>query len=216
MISSLTSTKIWLFTEFNDEFYKRQTEIVGLYINPPENSLVVCLDEKPAIQALERRHQSKEMRSGKPQKRDFNYVRHGVLNLFAAFNVLDGKVYGKTAETKKAPDFLAFMKDVYSRWSSPTRELHFIMDNYGTHTSEIVTDWVKEHPDVQLHFTPTHASWLNQIELWFSILYRQALARGDFKSKDDLAGKLISFIEQYNIRAKPFAWTYKGTPLRIT
>ena len=106
---------------------------------------------------------------------------------------------------------------VYSRWSSPTtgRALHIIVDNYGTHTSRLVTEWLDSHPDVVFHFTPSHASWLNQVELWFSILSRQALQRGDFDSKEDLARKLIEFIEEHNRRARPFAWTYAGRLLKI-
>jgi transposase len=157
------------------------------------------------------------MKQGAVERTDFNYKRHGVLNLFAAFNVKDGKVYGKTAERKKAPDFLEFMKDVYSRWGDPSgRTLHLIMDNYGTHTAIVVNEWLAAHPDVQVHFTQTHASWLNQVELWFSILYRRAIQRGDFKSRDDLARKLVLFIERYNVDAKPFAWTYGGKPLKIS
>lgn len=205
--------RMWLFSS-DPEFERKELDICGLYINPPQNSAVICVDEKPAIQARERRHASERVNG--VEKTDFNYIRHGVLNLFAAFKVDDGKVFGKTSERKKAPDFLEFLKEVYSRWSSPTRELHLILDNYGTHTSELVTEWLEAHPDIKLHFTPTHASWLNQIELWFSILYRQALQRGDFKSKEDLAHKLIDFIEIYNRKAKPFAWTYKGTPLRVS
>lgn len=209
--------RMWLFHDERDpEFERKELEVCGLYINPPENSVVLCVDEKPAIQALERLHAPEMMKQGVAERIDFNYRRHGVLNLFAAFNVKDGKVYGKTAERKKAPDFLEFLKDVYSRWGDPSRRtLHIIMDNYGTHTSHLVTEWINAHPDVQFHFTPSHASWLNQVELWFSILYRRALQRGDFKSKEDLATKLIQFIEEYNKEARPFAWTYKGRPLSI-
>jgi transposase len=209
--------RMWLFLNEKDpEFERREMEICGLYINPPENSIVLCVDEKPAIQARERLHAPEEMQPGRPERIDFNYKRHGVLNLFAAFDVGDGRVYGKTAERKKAPDFLEFLKDVYSRWRDPSRRtLHIVMDNYGTHTSHLVKEWIDAHPDVVFHFTPSHASWLNQIELWFSILYRRALQRGDFKSKEDLAAKLIGFIDEYNKQAKPFAWTYKGRPLTI-
>ena len=208
--------RMWLFPNENDkEFERKEAEICGLYINPPENSVVLCVDEKPAIQARERLHQSEPAETGIPERIDFNYKRHGVLNLFAAFSVRDGEVFGKTSERKKAPDFLDFLKDVYSRWSAPSRPLHIIVDNYGTHTSQLVTDWMAVHPDVVFHFTPSHASWLNQVELWFSILSRQVLKRGDFRSKEDLAEKLVAFIEDYNGRAKPFAWTYEGRLLKI-
>jgi transposase len=208
--------RMWLFPNERDaEFEKRELEICGLYVNPPENSIVLCVDEKPAIQARERLHSSEPAETGILGKMDFNYRRHGVLNLFAAFSVHDGEVLGKVAERKKAPDFLEFLKDVYSRWSSPRKTLHVIVDNYGTHTSHLVTDWMAAHPDVVFHFTPSHGSWLNQVELWFSILSRQALKRGDFQSKEDLARKLVGFIEEYNKTAKPFAWTYEGRLLKI-
>ncbi len=209
--------RMWLFPNEKDpEFERREVEICGLYISPPENSIVLCVDEKPAIQARERLHPSEPAAEG-PERIDFNYKRHGVLNLFAAFSVHDGMVYGKTSERKKAPDFLEFLKEVYSGWSAPTtgRTLHIIVDNYGTHTSHLVTEWLDAHPDVVFHFTPSHASWLNQVELWFSILSRQALRRGDFESKEDLARKLIEFIEEHNRRARPFAWTYEGRLLKI-
>ena len=138
-----------------------------------------------------------------------------MLNLFAAFSVHDGKVYGKTSERKKASDFLDFLKDIHSRWSSSTRTLHIIVNNYGTHTSHLVKEWMDAHQDVVSHFTPSHASWLNQVELWFSILSRQVLQRGDFESREDLAEKPIAFIEDCNERARPFAWTYEGRLLKI-
>ena len=210
--------RMWLFSpeERDPEFERKEMEICGLYINPPENSIILCIDEKPAIQALERTHPPESLKQGKPERIEFNYKRHGILNLFAAFNVHSGKVYGKTSQKKKAPDFLEFIKEVYSKWGEPRRRtLHIVMDNYGTHTSHLVTEWLEEHPDMRIHLTPTHASWLNQIELWFSILYRQALKRGDFRSQEDLTHKLVLFIEDYNRKAKPFAWTYEGKPLTI-
>jgi len=207
--------RMWLFSN-DPEFEKKELEVCGLYINPPENSLVICVDEKPAIQALERLHPPQAVKLGTPERTDFNYRRHGIINLFAALRVHDGKIYGKTTERKKAPDFLAFLNEVYVRWASPGRQLHLIMDNYGTHTAIIVKEWLSSLQDVQVHFTPTHASWLNQIELWFSIIHRRTIQRGDFKSQDDLARKLILFIEQYNKDAKPFAWTYKGKPLKVS
>jgi len=208
--------RMWLFPNEKDpEFERKEAEICGLYVNPPENGIVLCVDEKPAIQARERLHQNESAETGVPERIDFNYRRHGVLNLFAAFSVEDGEVLGKVSERKKAPDFLEFLKDVYSRWSAPSRTLHIIVDNYGTHTSQLVADWMTAHPDVVFHFTPSHGSWLNQVELWFSILSRQALRRGDFQSKEDLARKLVEFIEEYNRKAKPFAWTYRGRLLKI-
>ena len=147
------------------------------------------------------------MRPGLTERIDFfNYKRHGVINLFAAFSVKDGKVYGKTAELKKAPDILEFLKDVYSEWGDPSRRtLHLIMDNYWTHTGHLVSVWLAAHQDVIFRFTPSLGSWLNQVELWFSFLHRRALRRGDSKSKEDLASKLVRFIDQYNKGAEPFA-----------
>lgn len=206
--------RMWLFSN-DPEFEAKQADIVGLYLDPPENAFVICIDEKTGIQAVEPLHDNLPMRPGKTEKREFGYKRHGTLALYAAFKVHEGKVFGKTEQHHTHVEFLGFVKKVYARWGRNGRELHFVLDNFSAHKVEAVMRWVEEHPRVHFHFTPTHASWLNQVELWFSILSRQLLSKRNFKSKTDLAEQLLRFIKEYNKNSKPFAWTYKGRPLKI-
>lgn len=212
--------RMWLFSS-DPEFETGQADIVGLYIDPPKNAFVICIDEKTektGIQATELVHSNlpmKPMKPGRVEKREFGYKRHGTVALYAAFKVHEGKVFGKTEERHTHVKFLGFVKEVYARWGRRGKDLHFVLDNFATHKVEAVTEWVKNHPSVHLHFTPTHASWLNQIELWFSILSRQMLSKRSFKSRTDLAEQLLAFIQEYNKTCKPFAWTYKGKPLKI-
>lgn len=206
--------RMWLFSS-DPEFEAKQADIVGLYIDPPKNAFVVCLDEKTGIQATEPLHKKLPMKPGRVERREFGYRRHGTLSLYAAFKVHEGKVFGKTEERHTHVEFLGFVKEVYARWGRRGKDLHFVLDNFSAHKVEAVVEWVEKHPKVHLHFTPTHASWLNQIELWFSILSRQVLSKRRFKSKTDLAEQLLAFIEEYNKTCKPFAWTYKGKPLQI-
>ena len=205
--------RMWLFSN-DPEFEQKQADIVGLYINPPKNAFVVCLDEKTGMQAISPTHEKLPMKQGQPEKREFGYKRHGVLSLYAALKVHEGKVLGKTEEHHTHVEFLSFVKDVYRKWGRH-KELHFVVDNFATHKHPDVKEWLENHKTVHFHFTPTHASWLNQIELWFSILARQLLSKKDFKSLSDLTKQVLKFIEEYNKKAKPFAWTYQGKPLKI-
>jgi len=154
------------------------------------------------------------MAMGHVEKREFGYKRHGVLALYAALKVHEGRVFARTEKRHTHVEFLSFVKALYKKWGWQ-RELHFVVDNFSDHKHKDVMQWVEAHKTVHFHFTPTHASWLNQIELWFSILARQMLSKKDFKSVEDLTKQLLSFIEEYNKTAKPFAWTYKGKPLTI-
>jgi len=206
--------RMWLFSN-DPEFEAKQADIVGLYLDPPKNAFVICIDEKTGIQATEPVHKKLPMRPGRVERREFGYKRYGTVALYAAFKVHEGKVFGKTEERHTHLEFLGFVKEVCARWGKGGRELHFVLDNLSTHKVEAVMEWVKNHPNVHLHFTPTHGSWLNQIELWFSILSRQLLSKRSFKSREDLAEQLLAFIQEYNKTCKPFAWTYKGKPLKI-
>lgn len=206
--------RMWLFSN-DPEFEAKQADIVGLYINPPKNAFVVCLDEKTGMQATSPTHENLPMKRGQPEKREFGYKRHGVLALYAALKVHEGKVFGRTEKRHTHVEFLSFVKDIYKKWGRK-KELHLVVDNFSAHKHKDVMQWVEEHKKtVHFHFTPTHASWLNQIELWFSILARQLLAKKDFKSVTDLTKQVLKFIEEYNKKAKPFAWTYQGKPLKI-
>lgn len=204
-------SRMWCFSS-DPEYEQKKAEIVGLYLNPPKNAFVICIDEKTAIQALSRK--ILPMKQRHPEKRAHIYKRNGTIDLFAAFRVHDGKVIGQVEERHRGIEFLKFIKIVYRNWGRKKHKLHIVLDNLPTHEVEEVQNWLGKHKKVHFHFTPTHASWLNQIELWFSILKRQLLTRNSFDSKDDLANKILEFIEEYNKQSKPFAWCY-GEPLKI-
>lgn len=203
-------SRMWCFSE-DPEFEKKKADVVGLYLRPPSNSFVICIDEKPCIQAIRRR--IRPMLPGSPEQINHEYVRNGTVDLFAAFRVNDGKVIGRIEQRHRGIEFLAFVKDVYRHWGHGKKKLHIVLDNLGTHDVEIVQEWLGRHKNVEFHFTPTHASWLNQVELWFGILQRQALTRGSFESQEDLGKKILEYIDDYNQNSKPFAWTY-GDPLK--
>lgn len=205
--------QMWLNSR-DPDFAAKEAEVVGLYLNPPENALVISVDEKTGMQALEPIRPTRPMQPGRPEKREFEYKRHGTLSLFAALLVHKGEVIAQTASQHTHAEFLEFLKRLH-RQCSKRKHLHLIVDNLATHKHKKVKEWISKHPRVHLHFTPTHASWLNQIELWFSILGRRLLKRGIFKSTEDLAQQVVNFIEDYNQTAKPFAWTYAGKPLKI-
>jgi len=206
--------RMWLFSN-DPNFKEKQADVVGLYINPPKNAFVVCLDEKTGLQATSALHKKLLMLPGKVEKREFGYKRHGVLALYAALKVHEGKVFGKTEKKHTHVEFLSFVKEIYRKWGRK-KELHFVVDNFSAHKTDEVKKWLEKHKKVHFHFTPTHASWLNQIELWFSILTRQLLSKKDFKSINDLTKQVLKFIEEYNKTSKPFAWTYSGKPLKIS
>jgi len=205
--------EMWLDSS-DPEFEAKQLEIIGLYMNPPENALVLGVDEKPAIQANDRERANKPMRPGSPEKMDFHYKRYGTQSLFAALSVHQGQVVAKSYDRHRAVEFLDFLNFIEKKF--PHREVYLIMDNLSTHKHRDVDAWFEKRKD-RFHrvFTPTHASWLNQIELWFGILSRKVIKRGVFSSKEDLVQKIMSFIEEYNQTARPFQWTYTGKPLTI-
>lgn len=205
-------SRMWCFSN-DPEYEKKKAEIIGLYLNPPKNAFVVGIDEKTGIQALSRKRLP--MKKGHSEIHDHLYRRNGTVDLFAAFRVNDGKVIGAVEKRHTAVEFLKFIKLVYKKWGrTKKRKLHIVIDNFSTRDVNEVQTWLKKHKNVIFHFTPTHASWLNQIELWFSILQRQLLKRGDFKNTKDLGNKIMRFIKEYNKKAKPFAWCY-GEPLKI-
>lgn len=204
-------SKMWCFSN-DPEYEQKKADVVGLYLNPPKNAFVICIDEKSCIQAISRK--MRQMKQGHPEQRNHEYVRNGTIDLFAAFRVHDGKVIGAIEQRHRAIEFLKFMKFVYKKWGRTKRQLHIVLDNLSTHEVEEVQHWLKKHKNVHFHFTPTHASWLNQIELWFSILQRQVIRRGNFNNKRDLGKKILRYIGSYNEKSKPFAWCH-GEPLKI-
>jgi transposase len=199
------------------EFAAKAADIVGLYLNPPEKALVISVDEKPSMQALERATGYVETDSGKIV-RGFKstYKRHGTLNLFAALEVATGAIYTQTTKLKRRVEFLEFMDKVI-RDLPPDREARVILDNYCIHKRN--DPWLAAHKNIFFHFTPTSASWLNQVEVWFSIMSRKALRGASFKSTEDLAKAINDFITAYAPTAKPFVWRkreIKGSQLKNT
>jgi transposase len=199
------------------EFAAKAANIIGLYLNPPENALVVSVDEKPSIQALERSTGYVETDSGKIV-RGFKstYSRHGVLNLFAALEVATGAIHTQTTKLKRRVEFLEFMDKIMAEIPAD-REVHVILDNYCIHKRN--NAWLAAHPNVFFHFTPTSASWLNQVEVWFGIMTRKALRGASFKSTEELAKAIHDFITAYGPNARPFVWRkreVKGSQLRNT
>jgi transposase len=199
------------------EFAAKAADIVGLYLNPPEKALVISVDEKPSIQALERKTGYVETDNGKIVRGlKSTYKRHGTLNLFAALEVATGQVKTAFTQLKRREEFLQFMDQVVAE-SPAEQELHVILDNYCTHKK--CDAWLLQHPNVHFHFTPTSASWLNQVEIWFGILSRKALRGLSSKSTLELRQAIEAFIEAYAHHAKPFKWRkrdVKGTQLRNT
>lgn len=199
------------------EFIPKAADIVGLYLNPPENALVISVDEKPSIQALERATGYVETDNGKIV-RGFKstYKRHGTLNLFAALEVATGAIHTQTTHQKRRLEFLAFMDQVLAGLPE-SKEIHVILDNYCIHKRN--DEWLAAHPNVHFHFTPTSASWLNQVEIWFGIMSRKALRGASFESIEHLRQAIEAFVTTYGPTAKPFVWRkreVKGTQLRNT
>ena len=180
-------------------------DVVGLYLNPPENAVVVCVDEKSQCQALERSQPILPMRPGIPERQAHDYVRHGTTSLFAALDVATGQVTDACYPKHRHQEFLKFLKKVAAAY--PGRELHVICDNYSTHKHAQVTAWLAKNPRVTLHFTPTSCSWLNLAECFFSVITRQAIRRGSFTSVKDLIAAIGAFIDSWNQHPVPFAWT---------
>lgn len=199
------------------QFAVKAADIIGLYLDPPQNALVICVDEKPSIQALERNTGYVQTSSGKLVRGlKSTYKRHGTINLFAALNVATGVVHSKTTVTKKRPDFQAFMDELVAEVDED-KEMHVILDNYSTHKQN--QDWLAKHPHVRFHFTPTSASWLNQVEIWFGILTRKTLSGASFSSIAQLTQAMEAFIAAHNQNAAPFVWRkreVKGSQLRNT
>lgn len=201
---SLQRRRSWCIST-DPEFTRKAADIVALYLHPPENAVVLSVDEKPHIQALERAQGWLRLPDGKALTGfSHEYKRHGTSTLFAALEVASGQVKAGHFQRRRRRDFLAFMNEVVAAY--PRRELHVIVDNLNTHKPK-QDRWLRQHPNVHLHFTPTHASWLNQVEVWFSLLARQALRGASFTSVRQLREAIDAFIAVYNPQAVPFEWT---------
>jgi transposase len=190
------------------KFVDKLTDIVGLYLNPPDKAAIICVDEKSQIQALDRTQPGLPMKRGRCGTRTHDYKRHGTTSLFAALNVLEGTIIGNCYERHRHQEFLKFLRRL-DREFPKTKPLHLILDNYGTHTHPNVKAWLEKHPRFHLHFTPTSCSWLNLIERWFGQLTAKQLRRGAFTSVKDLTNSITQFIKMYNNDPKPFVWNAK-------
>lgn len=197
------------------DFEAMAAEVIGLYLKPPQHAAVFCLDEKTAIQALDRRDPMLPLSPGRAERHGFEYMRHGTLSLFAAFNTRTGEVLGKTTRRHTSQEFVAFLADLVAQ-QPDGQEIHVILDNVSTHKTKAVQQFLEEHAHVQLHFTPTYSSWLNQVELWFSKIERDLIHRGVFTSRDDLSKKIMGYIRNYNRDPRPVKWKYNDPTRRIT
>lgn len=195
-------------------FEAKAADVIGLYLNPPEHAAVFCVDEKTAIQALDRLDPVLPLSPGRAERHGFEYFRHGTLSLYAALNTRTGHVLGKTAARHTSAEFVSFLEQLAA--TCPAEQpIHVILDNLSAHKTPRVQDFLAANPRVRLHYTPTYSSWLNQVELWFAKIERDLLARGIFTSVSDLSRKIMRYIRLYSQRAPPFRWKYFDPRRRI-
>lgn len=201
-------------TSEDPNFEKKAVDIIGLYMNPPQHAVVFCVDEKSAIQALDRLDPRLPLSPGRAERHGFEYYRHGTLSLYAALDVKSGRVEGQTAAHHTSDEFVNFLERLVAkgRWA---KEIHIILDNLSAHKTKKVGEFLEAHSKVKLHFTPTYSSWLNQVEIWFSKIQRDVIERGIFTSLADLKRKLMRYIKSYARVAKPIRWTYSDVKRRI-
>ena len=196
------------------DFERKAADIIGLYLDPPQHAAVFCVDEKTAIQALDRRDRVLPLSPGRAERHGFEYKRNGTLSLYAALNTKTGQVQGKTARRHTSKEFVGFLADVVAPYDAE-QKIHIICDNLSAHKTQKVAEFLEAHDNVKLHFTPTYSSWLNQVELWFSKLQRDVIARGIFTSTADLARQLRRYINAYSKAAKPINWKCSNPKRRI-
>jgi transposase len=196
------------------DFETKAADILGLYLKPPQHAVVFCVDEKTAIQALDRTAPVLPLSPGRAERHGFEYRRHGTVSLYAALEVQTGKVIGRPADRHTSADFVTFLDQVVAGVPR-RRHIHIIADNLSAHKTKQVQTWLADHPRVSMHYTPTYSSWLNQVELWFAKIERDCLARGIFTSTTDLKQKLRQYIRLHNATCQPFVWRYKTPTRRI-
>lgn len=194
------------------QFESKMADVVGLYLNPPEKSMVFCVDEKSQIQALQRSQPNLPMRSGSPERQTHDYHRHGTTTLFAALDVISGKVLGQCKNRHRANEFIDFLKHIDA--NTPRKfDLHIISDNYAAHKTADVKKFLQDHPRFKMHFTPTSSSWLNLVERWFAEITNKRIRRGDWNSVRDLTRAIYAYIREWNKDPKPFRWTKKASEI---
>ena len=187
-------------------FVAKVRDVVGLYLNPPDHALVLCVDEKSQIQALDRTQPLLPMRPGQAERRSHDYKRHGTTSLFAALDIATGRVIGRCYQRHRAVEFRNFLAQVEQAVPADL-DIHLVLDNYATHKAPPVKIWLARHPRCHLHFTPTGASWLNQVERWFALLADKQIKRGVHRSIQHLKADIAAFIQTHNAEPKPFVWT---------
>jgi len=195
-------------------FETKAADIIGLYLHPPAHAAVFCVDEKSAIQALDRLDPVLPLSPGRAESHGFEYFRHGTLSLYAALDTQSGEILGKTARHHTSAEFVAFLAEVVAS-QAEGKEIHVIADNLSAHKTKLVDAFLAANPNVRIHFTPTYSSWLNQVENWFAKIQRQVITRGIFHSLPDLRSKLLRYIRHYNKTATPIKWTYSNPKHRI-
>ncbi len=203
----------WLTRREDPGFWDRAADICDLYLHPPDGAVVLSIDEKTAIAARSRRHPTIPARPGHPARTEFEYARHGTASLMAAFDVATGQAVTETIRRNDADTFIRFLHGL-DQQIHPARDIHVVLDNGSSHTAKKTRAWLAAHPRWHVHWTPPHASWLNQVELYFSAMARAVIRHGDFTSRDDLIDKLDTYVIEKNTTAKPYRWTYDGTPLK--
>lgn len=210
----LSKVRGWINRRDDPGFWDRVRDVCGLYLSPPQNAIVLSVDEKTGIQAKQRIHPDQPAQPGRPRRREFEYKRHGTAKLMAALDVATGQVFADTIESNNAPTFIEFLETI-DKTIDPSLEIHVVLDNGSSHVAKLTKAWFAAHPRWHTHYTPVHASWVNQIELFFSILQRKVIRNGNFTSQADLITKMLAFIADYDQTAGPFAWTYNADPLKI-
>jgi transposase len=197
------------------DFEKKAADVIGLYVNPPQHAAVFCVDEKTAIQALDRLDPVLPFSPGRLERHGFEYYRHGTLSLYAALDTKSGEVIGKTVSHHTSEEFVAFLLSIVAT-QPKKKEIHIILDNLSAHKTQRVKQFLVDYPNVSLHYTPTYSSWLNQVEIWFSKIERDVIARGVFTSITDLRRKLMNYITRYNDKPRPIRWSYVDVTRRTT
>jgi putative transposase len=217
-ISKTTVQRIWKafgiqphrqkhFTLSTDPFFvEKVRDIVGLYLNPPDKAMVLCVDEKSQIQALDRTQPVLPMGLGYVEGITHQYTRHGTLTLFAALDLVSGEVLAQCKKRHRHQEFLQFLKHIDANVAEDL-DVHLVVDNYATHKHQKIRKWLAARPRYHIHYTPTYSSWLNQVEIWFNIITQTAIRRGSFRSVKQLADKINQFVETYNTKSNPFSWT---------
>jgi putative transposase len=187
-------------------FVEKVRDIVGMYLNPPDKAMVLCVDEKSQIQALDRTQPMLPLGLGYVEGLTHDYVRHGTTTLFAALDIATGQVLTRCVPRHRHKEFLAFLREIDTQVPKDM-DIHLVIDNYSTHKHAKVRRWLAARPRYHVHYTPTYASWLNQVEIWFNIITQRAIRRGTFRSVTDLIAKINQFVQSYNTHSKPFVWT---------